>query len=332
MHIEELRQRLGVAKADYQGPDADAVRKAMDDAVERLRIRYGTEVPAAEAILFLRRTAAEATEHQAPAAPGTSSREPAGVDVAWTPAGFLLRESCRSLGGALYWTVLAAVLCLIPFRLFPDLICGLPTDTGPSFWLTTAFLTAWAACTLYVAAMGAVGLFGEIRIAKTGDEGEVFTGIGPFGRTYRFRWSEFYGTGGRSVASSSRISATTIHYIGLNGKTRRYRFGSELDASRQAVIIGFLREHVFGIEPRPEPAPEEAPSGGATVSLERVRRSIEEAKLDYCGPEPEAFHQAADVLLSSLRAGRGERVPVADAVEVVRRLGQMPGAQISFRH
>ena len=333
MHIEELRQRLGVAKAGYSGPDAESVHKAMDDAVERLRIRHGTEIPAVEAMRVLREAMANAAHAPEPATPGASDPQPTGIDVEWTPAGFLLRTSCRSLAGALFWIVLAAVLCLIPFRLFPDLILGLPVDTGPSFWLTTAFLAAWTAGTLYVAVMGAVALLGEIRISKTGDEGAVFTGIGSLGRTYRFRWSEFYGAGDRAVASSSRINATTIHYIGLNGRARSYRFGSELPATRQAVIIRFLREHVFHIAPRPAPIPiDDAPDQGATVSLDCLGHSIEQAKLDYFGPEPEAFQQAADELLASLRARHGERAPVAEAIQVLRRLGQMPGVQISFTH
>ncbi len=68
------------------------------------------------------------------------------------------------------------------------------------------------------------------------------------------------------------------------------------------------------------------------MSLARVRHAIEQAELDYYGTEPEVFRRTAEELLGSLRAMHGERVPIGDAVEAIRRLGQMPGVQLSFTH
>jgi hypothetical protein len=94
--------------------------------------------------------------------------------------------------------------------------------------------------------MGAVASFREIRIAKTGDSGEIFTGIGRVGRTHRLLWSDFSGVGDRELAtySSGRFSRTT-HYVGLNGTSMEYKFGSELNRQQPAFVIAFLREHVF---------------------------------------------------------------------------------------
>ena len=85
--------------------------------------------------------------------------------------------------------------------------------------------------------MGAVASFREIRIAKTGDSGEIFTGIGRVGRTHRLLWSDFSGVGDRELAtySSGRFSRTT-HYVGLNGTSMEYKFGSELNRQQQAFV------------------------------------------------------------------------------------------------
>ena len=118
---------------------------------------------------------------------------------------------------------------MLPFKLWGDLIRGVWTDEGLSLWLTCAFLAIWACAVLYVGATAAVGLFGEIRIAKDGDRGGIFTGIGRAGWTHRLEWSEFDGVSERDVDSVSSGSSThTSHYVGLNGPGKRYKFGSEL--------------------------------------------------------------------------------------------------------
>ncbi len=183
---------------------------------------------------------------QAQRAPG--EKTPDGATVEWTPEGFLLRIPFRSVAGALVWAIFAGVLCVLPFRLWGDLIRGVWTDEGVSFRTTIAFLAVWAGAALYVAAMGAVAAFGEIRISKVGDSGEIFTGIGKAGWTRRLRWSEFYGASDREASSgSSGPSIHTTHYVGLNGTSKNYKFGSELSAEQRAFVIEFLREHVFGV-------------------------------------------------------------------------------------
>jgi hypothetical protein len=95
-----------------------------------------------------------------------------------------------------------------------------------------------------------VGGFVWTVIAKEGDGGEIFTGIGRVGRTHRLRWSEFSGVGDRDVAaySSGRFSRTN-HYVGLSGTSKEYKFGAELTDEQRAFVITFLHEHVFGSDP-----------------------------------------------------------------------------------
>jgi hypothetical protein len=100
------------------------------------------------------------------------------------------------------------------------------------------------------------------------------------GRTHRVRWSDYYGAGDRSVASSSSRSARTEHFIGLNGRSSSYRFGSELNANQQAFVIAFLREQVFGLVAQPErhTVAAQTAGDGTTVSVEHIRQTLEKAK------------------------------------------------------
>jgi hypothetical protein len=120
-----------------------------------------------------------------------------------------------------------------------------------SFWLTGAFLAIWAGAILYIVATAAFELLGEIRIAKTGDRGEIFTGIGTLGWTHRLRWRDFDGVSDRAVAavSSGKFSNTT-HSVSLNATLKPYRFGSALTAQQREFAIAFLRQHVFASAPK----------------------------------------------------------------------------------
>jgi hypothetical protein len=84
-----------------------------------------------------------------------------------------------------------------------------------------------------------------IRIAKTGAEGEIFTGIGSLGRTRRVRWNDFYGAGDKAVAyySNARFGRTS-HFISLHGTSGSFK--SDLNDEQRAFVIAFLREHIFG--------------------------------------------------------------------------------------
>lgn len=338
MDIEEVRQKLESVKANYKGKDAESFNKAIDNAVASLQAQYGTQVPQVEVIKLLRKIAipyaeAETVSPRANDVTGKNPKEvPDGVSVESTPDGFVLRVSTRSLFTVLFWTFGAVVLIIIPVRLFPDLIRGLPADTGLSFWLTSAFLALWAGGALYGVWRGTQGVCGEIRIVKSGDRGEIFTGIGKLGRAHRVRWSDYYGAGDREVSTSSGRSSRTEHFIGLNGRSTSYRFGSELNSGQQAFVIAFLRKKVFGLAHVPEGDSAMAPGtgDGKTVSVEHLRQTLEKAKGNYHGPDPEAFSRSADELVSSLKARYGERAPIPEALRGVEALGQMPGAQIHF--
>jgi hypothetical protein len=245
--VEQIRQRLAIAKAHSQAVDPAAFDKAIDTFVASLRAKYGEEVPLVEAARLLRdfQLPTGETFPSVPIARSGAEKTPDRIGVEFKPGGFLLRASCRDIVTGLVWTVFVGVLAVLPFILWGDLIRGVWTDEGFS-WGPAAFLAVWAGAVLYVAGMGVVSSFGEIRIAKSGDSGEIFTGIGRLGRTHRLLWSDFSGVGDIDLATypSGRFSPTT-HYVGLNGTSKEYKFGSELSGQQQAFVIAFLRDHVF---------------------------------------------------------------------------------------
>lgn len=171
---------------------------------------------------------------------------PSGIKFELRPGRFLLRASCGSLVNGMFPLFFAGLLGAIPFILWADLMRGLPSDEGLSFWLTAAFLCAWASADIYVAGMAAYGFFGEIRILKTDDRGEIFKGIGGLGRTRHLLWSDFQNAEDMEVAevSSTRFNRT-VQCIGLNGASKRYRFGAELTTEQRAFVVAFLREHAL---------------------------------------------------------------------------------------
>lgn len=369
--IGEIRQTLENAKAHYHGSDPEGFGKAIDSSLAALRARYGEQIPAVDAIRFLREFPfptgdtspalheSGSSAHNQVAARGDATRvderkPPEGVTIERTPAGFLLRASSRSLVGGILGIGFALLLGAIPFIVFGDLIRSVWDAEGLSFWLGSAFLVAWAGGTIYALVLGCLGAFGETRITKTGNNGDIFTGIGKAGWSHRIDWSDFYGAGDRAVATASnRRFGHTTHYVGLNGTSKSYKFGSDLNEDQRAFIIAFLRETVFGsaatppqpIEPEMHPVGSSGPSprdfspsdfapkgvlAGNTIGLDRIRQAIEKAELEYHGRDPQGFKQAAGEFLASLKAQYGDQVPAADAVKRLEKFARASGAPIAI--
>src|SRR5690242_5502373 len=98
-----------------------------------------------------------------------------GVRFEPTHDGFFLRASCLSFTDTVMRVVLAGVVSSLPFKLWWDLIRDFWTYEGASFWFTCLFLAVWAAAIAYADWIALVSLFGEVRIRKTGGQGEIFT-------------------------------------------------------------------------------------------------------------------------------------------------------------
>jgi hypothetical protein len=170
---------------------------------------------------------------------------PGGVWFEPSGDGFRLRASCRSFTNTVMRVGLAAAVSSLPFVLWWDLIRGVWTDEGFSFWATCAFLAIWAAAILYTDWIALVSLIGEVRISKGGDRGEIFTGIGKLGRTHHFRWSDFDGVSEVETRLDSGRRNSVSRSVVLTASSKPYKFGWQLPVDRQAFIVSALREHAF---------------------------------------------------------------------------------------
>ena len=78
-----------------------------------------------------------------------------------------------------------------------------------------------------------MGVFGKEEVRLDGDDGQVFTGFGPFSRTRRFKWSETTAVGESSTRSSGNPE------ILIEGK-KCIRFGSWLSNTRRQFMLQVL--------------------------------------------------------------------------------------------
>lgn len=170
---------------------------------------------------------------------------PSGVVFEPTQDGFRLRASCLDFTNTVMRVGLAGVVSSLPFVLWWDLIRGVWTDQGMSFWFTCSFLLIWAAaigCADWIALMA---LFGSIRITKVGDQAEVFTGIGKLGLTHRFRWSEFHDVSELETQTDANRRKATTRYVLLQGASKNYKFAWQLPVDRQLFVVQVLRAYVY---------------------------------------------------------------------------------------
>lgn len=86
----------------------------------------------------------------------------------------------------------------------------------------------------------AYNFLGKVELRIRGDDGELYRGVGPIGRTIQFRLSDY-----DYVAElSERVGRGLYeHQVVLKG-ARRLAFGAELSADRRYFIAGRLIEEI----------------------------------------------------------------------------------------
>ena len=160
-----------------------------------------------------------------------------------TAEGFRLRALCRSFESVVMRVGLAGVLTSLPYVLWWDLIRGVWYEEGPGFWLTIGFLSIWAAAIIYVDAIALLTLFGEIRITRENDQGEIFIGIKNVGWRRRFSWSDYHDAS--VVKSRSSRSGGITSYLALHAPSKLYKFGWMVPEERQQFLVSMLQQHAF---------------------------------------------------------------------------------------
>jgi hypothetical protein len=86
-------------------------------------------------------------------------------------------------------------------------------------------------------------IFGKVVVRSSGDQGGVFIGVGPFGWTRKFRWTEVKMV--RSALTKWKQNERNLPLIELDGP-KPIRFGSQLSEKRRAFLLAVLRRRVSG--------------------------------------------------------------------------------------
>jgi hypothetical protein len=91
--------------------------------------------------------------------------------------------------------------------------------------------------TLVLGSFALMTVAGKVRVRVEGDEGQLFTGVGPFGWTRRFSWREMTKVG--TTQKQGRNGSS--EQITLEGQ-RRIDFGSGLNTDRLHFVLAALRK------------------------------------------------------------------------------------------
>src|SRR5215472_14196668 len=309
--ISEVRQRFERVKAAYQERDSAVFYRRVDECLTAIEKRYGAEVPMSalvKAISDLKNPvpdpgAKTGAPPRAAASAASPKGPPGGIRIERTPVGFVLRVSDGSFGYAIVWLVFAGGLAVLPFRFGAEINSESFQGGQGIGWIL------WAAVVLAIIGVAVFAWFGQIRITKTGEHGEIFSGLGPLGRTRRFEWSDFSDVRDHEFAYTGVRTTRTGHDVQLSGPSASYRFGRDLNDAPRAFIVAFLREEALGRH--------DAPGTGRIIAMDRVQESLDQARRFYRGPDPQRFASAIDELGTSLRSQFGDRLP---ADELARRL------------
>ncbi len=315
--ISEVRQRFERVKADYPEPETAEFRRKVDECLAAIEKQYGAEVPMSamiKAISALKSALPDSatktdTPPHAAASAASPKGPPRGIRIERTPAGFVLRVSSGMVGYTVAFLVLAGILAVLPFRLGAEINSETLQGGQGAAW------AVWAAALLVLIGAAVFAWFSQIRITKTSDRGEIFSGVGPLGRTHRFEWSDFSDVRDHEFAeyTGTRWRTTrTAHDVQLSGPSASYLFGKDLDDASRAFVVAFLREQALGRH--------DAPGTGRVIAMDRVQESLEQARRYYRGPDAQRFASAIDELSTSLRSQFGDRVP---ADEIARRLDKL---------
>jgi len=89
---------------------------------------------------------------------------------------------------------------------------------------------------------------GVVKVRREGDDGAVFTGIGPFGWTRRFRWPEIVSVLETDAAYIMHRAGQTQRVAAINlagaSDRRQIRFGAMLSEERRRYLIWILRKQI----------------------------------------------------------------------------------------
>lgn len=169
--------------------------------------------------------------------PMDMSRPPGGTWLRQMGGGFEVGATTRSAIG----------FFLVPFALVWSGgsiggIYGTQIAKGALDWKLCLFGLPFLIGSLFLVPFALMCVCGKIAVRREGDQGEVFTGIGPVGWTRRFRWSAVKSV--RRSLTGWQQNHRSVPLIELELEGRSLRFGSQLSSKRREFLLRALKQVV----------------------------------------------------------------------------------------
>jgi hypothetical protein len=172
-------------------------------------------------------------------------REVADVDTSRPPRGAWYRSQANEFEvGATMRS--AAAFFLVPFTLLWSGgslggIYGTQLAKGRFELTQSLFGIPFLLGSLALIPFALMTVFGKVAVRSSGDQGGVFIGVGPFGWTRKFRWSEVKQV--RMTQTRWQQNNRNLPILELEGP-KPIRFGSQLSEKRRDFILAVLRRQV----------------------------------------------------------------------------------------
>lgn len=175
----------------------------------------------------------------------SQDREVAEVDTSRPPKGAWYRTQGNEFEvGAVARS--ASAFFLVPFTLIWSGISlggiyGSQIAKGQFEWAQSLFGIPFLVGTLVLVPITLMTVFGKVAVRSSGDQGNVFIGVGPLGWKRPFRWGEIKQV--RSSLTKWQQNHRNLPIIELDGP-KPIRFGSQLSEARRDFMLAVLRRRV----------------------------------------------------------------------------------------
>jgi hypothetical protein len=172
------------------------------------------------------------------------SQPPSGVSVDQFANGFRVSATTR----AWYALFLVPFMCVWSGMSLGG-IYGSQIRSGKLNIFISLFGIPFILATVFLGSQALMATFGRIAVLRDGDDGAIFTGIGPIGWTRRFRWSTVMSAveadGRSNYGFQGRLPMQVISLKTVSdGIPKTIRFGTQLSADRREFLLALIRSQL----------------------------------------------------------------------------------------
>lgn len=169
------------------------------------------------------------------------SAPPKGVSVSHSPDGVSVSATTRAPGAA--FAVILFLLVFVGttsrgFSRLPDLRGWVDMAGMMSLFPVLIVLLA-------VVPRAAMALFGRVTVTRRGDDGRIFIGLGLFGWTRQFHWSEVQSIL-EEVHPGGRYPNAARMNLSAGGVPGSMKFATQLSEERRRFVIGWMQSQLRG--------------------------------------------------------------------------------------